>query len=560
VAPGPGRSRRVSEDAGDTGQRQVLRAGAVMAVGTVFSRLSGVVRTALLATALGLGVRADAFNIANTVPNMLYILVAGGVFNAVLVPQLVRSMKHDEDGGDAYVSRVFTVGTVFLFVVTALLVLAAPLLADLFLDSSWDSPDVAAERASSVAFFRYCLPQVFFYGMFVLVGQVLNARGRFGPMMWAPIANNVIAVGVLVTYLLVYGPQDVGGFSTGEELLLGLGSTAGIAVQLLVLLPYLASSGVRIRPRFDLRGSGLGHTLRLGWWTVLFVVVNQLAYTVVVNLGSAGSAAGGTGFTIYSTAFLVAMVPHSVITVSLATAMLPRLSAAAADDDLADLGRTLMSTLRLTLTAMLPFAALLPVVAEDVAHVVLGYGGAAEDYVLLATPLSLFGTGILFFTVHYLVLRGFYALEATRVVFWIQCVVGAVNVTMAIALTRAVDAVDTATALVVAYVCAYAVGVVVSTLVLSRRLGGLDLPSLGGYLGRLLLAVAPAVLAAYAVSRGLHAWWGEDPGNLAALLIASASGLVGGGIVLALARPLRITEASDLIEVVTRRLAARRGR
>jgi putative peptidoglycan lipid II flippase len=530
-----------------------------MAVGTVFSRLSGVIRTALLATALGLGVHADAFNIANTVPNMLYILVAGGVFNAVLVPQLVRAMKHDEDGGDAYVSRIFTVGTLFLLVVTVLLVAAAPLLAELFLDSTWDAPEVAAERESAIAFFRYCLPQVFFYGMFVLVGQVLNSRGRFGPMMWAPIANNVVAVGVLVTYLLVHGPGSSGGFSTGEELLLGLGSTAGIAVQLLVLLPYLARTGVRLRPRFDLRGSGLGHTLRLGWWTVLFVVVNQLAYTVVVNLGSAGSAAGGTGFTIYSTAFLVALVPHSVITVSLATAMLPRLSSAAAEDDLQELGRGLVSTLRVTLTAMLPFAVLLPVVAEDLAAVVLGYGGAADDYTLLTTPLSLFGTGILFFTVHYLVLRGFYALEATRTVFLVQCVVAAVNVTLAIALTRAVDPIDTASALVAAYVAAYAVGVVLSTLVLSRRLGGLPLRGVAGLLGRLLVALVPAVLAAYAVSRGLHAWLGEAPGKPASLLVAVAAGLVGTGLVLALSRPLRITEVTDLVSTVTGRLTRRRA-
>ena len=155
-----------------------------------------------------------------------------------------------------------------------------------------------------IAFARYCLPQVFFYGMFVLVGQVLNARGRFGPMMWAPIANNVVSVAVLTTYLSRFGPADraprsCGGFTAGAEVLLGLGSTLGIVVQFLVLLPYLKAAGFSYRPRFDFRGTGLGHTLRLGVWTVLFVVVNQVAYTVVVRLASSGTvdrpARGGDG-------------------------------------------------------------------------------------------------------------------------------------------------------------------------------------------------------------------------------------------------------------------------
>src|SRR4051794_36641585 len=179
-----------------------------MAAGTVVSRLSGFVRSMLLAAALGTQLHADVFTIANTVPNMLYILLAGGVFNAVLVPQLVRAMEGDPDGGEAYTNRVITLAAVFLAGVTAVLVFAAPLLMRVYLDGSFFTPALAAQRESVIAFARFCLPQVFFYGMFVLLGQVLNARGRFGPMMWAPIANNVISVGVLLVYLLVFGPAS----------------------------------------------------------------------------------------------------------------------------------------------------------------------------------------------------------------------------------------------------------------------------------------------------------------------------------------------------------------
>ena len=314
-------------------RERVLANSAVMAAGTVVSRMSGFVRAGLLAAALGASLHADIFNIANTIPNMLYILLAGGVVNAVLVPQLVRAMRHDADGGEAYTNRIITLAALFLGVVTAALVVVAPWVMSVFLSSCWGEPGMAAQRDSVIAFARFCLPQIFFYGMFVLVGQILNSRGRFGPMMWAPIANNVISIAVLVVYLFVFGPargaEVFGAFSPRQELLLGLGSTVGIAAQLMILVPYLRSAGFRYRPRFDFRGTGLGHTLRLGVWTVLFVIVNQVAYTVVVRLASSGTAScsggstEGTGYTVYSQTFLIMMAPHSIITVSLAPRSFP---------------------------------------------------------------------------------------------------------------------------------------------------------------------------------------------------------------------------------------------
>lgn len=554
-----------AEEPEDAGRRQVLAATALMAAGTVLSRASGVIRAGLLAAALGLGVRAEVFNIANTVPNMLYILLAGGVMNAVLVPQLVRSMANDGDDGEAYVSRVVSVVTVFLVVVSVALVLTAPWIAELYLDSTWNTDAMAAEKASVVAFLRMCLPQVFFYGMFVLLGQVLNARGVFGPMMWAPIANNLVSIGVLVTYLVWFGPAPLAGtqgeYGTGQELLLGLGATAGIVAQFLVLLPYLRASGVRIRPRFDLRGSGLGHTLRLGWWTVLFVIVNQVAYAVVVNLASSGTSQhpDGTGYTVYSNSFLIAMVPHSVITVSLATAILPRLSAAAAGGDLAGLGRQLISTVRLSLVVMLPFAALLPILAPDLAKAVVGYGSASSTYTNLVPTLSLFGVGMVFFTIHYLMLRGFYALEATRAVFFIQCAVGATNIVVALLLVAQATPRQTAPALVLAYIAAYAVGSLVSAVSLSRRLRGLGLRALAPYCIRLLLALAPATGLAWLVSHGLHAWLGTSLGTPVAVLIVVLTAVTGALGVLAMARPLRISEANDVVATLTGRIR-RRGR
>lgn len=553
-------------DGSDGEQRRILANSAVMAAGTVVSRFSGFIRSTLLAAALGAGVGADVFTVANTVPNMLYILLAGGVFNAVLVPQLVRAMKGDADGGAAYVDRVMTLAVLFLGAVTVLLVLAAPAVMDVMLDADYRDPELAAQRQSAIDFARFCLPQVFFYGMFVLVGQVLNARGRFGPMMWAPIANNVIAVSVLVIYLLAFGPasgpEQGGLFTPGQEALLGIGSTVGILAQLVILVPFLGAAGVSYRPRFDFLHTGLGATFRLAVWTVLFVIVNQAAYVVVVRLASGGTAESdeGTGVFVYSSAQLVTMVPHSIITVSLATAILPRLSAHAAGSDLPALGRTLTDTIRAALVVVVPFALLLPVVADDIAQVIWGHGATAAKYHLFETPLALFGVGIVLFTIHYLTLRGFYALELNRTVFFIQCLIAVVNIGLAVWFVGMADAGNTAPALILAYTGAYGVGAAVSFTLLQRRLGSGGLGALVRFVVRLLvaagIATAVTVLAAWVIGGlrdqlpGADSWpWALLEGALVTTVDVAAF--------VVLARLLQLREVTSVLTTVTGRL--RRG-
>ena len=548
-----------------------------MAAGTMVSRFSGYLRSLLLAAALGNLLHADLFTIGNTVPNMLYILLAGGVFNAVLVPQLVRAMAADPDGGEAYTNRIVTLSALFLGAVSVLLVVAAPWVMDVFLSPEYDRPELAEQRDSIVDFARFCLPQVFFYGMFALVGQILNARRRFGPMMWAPIANNLVAIAVLVGYLLHYGPVPeadlLSAYTPAQELWLGLGATAGIAVQLLVLVPFLRAAGVHYRPRFDFRGTGLGHTLRLGLWTVLLVVVNQVAYAIVVRLASGGTAqavdgSGGvaadqaTGYTVYSQTFLIVMVPHSVVTVSLATAMLPLLSGQGNAGDLRALGSSLSRVVRTALAVVVPFAVLLPVVAPDLAAILWNWGAASTTYTLYILSLSLFGAGVVFFTVHYLVLRGFYALELTRTVFLIQCVIAAANIVMAVLLVAVTDPVHTAPALVLAYITAYVVGSALSYLVLRRTLaaggGGLDTAALVRFLVRLLIAAGIAVFAAWGVAMLLPGR--DDPANLVALVRLVVVGAADVLVFVVLARLMRLTEVTEVLDTFARRLTRPSGR
>jgi putative peptidoglycan lipid II flippase len=376
---------------------------------------------------------------------------------------------------------------------------------------------------------------------------------------------------VLVLYLLTvgsaHGSEQCGGYSSGAEALLGIGSTLGIAVQLLVLLPYLRRAGFTFRPRFDLRGSGLGHTFRLGLWTAMFVVVNQIAYTVVVRIASSGTIANatghgatscgvsdhGTGYTVYSGAFLLAMVPHSIITVSLATAMLPRLSAYAADGDLRSLGDSLSATLRSTYALVLPAAALLPILAGDLASIVWGYGASSESYTRFVTSLSLFAIGLFFFTTHYLMLRGFYALEQTRRVFFIQCVVSATNIVAAVALTRDIDPAQTAPRLVLAYAASYAVGAVVSSWQLSRQVGGLAGRRLLRFGTRIGLVVAVSAGVAWLVREGIHHVLDGDD-KLTVLVHLGTIGLAGAGSYLLLARLVHLEEVTEVTSMLTSRL------
>lgn len=533
---------------------RLLRSSAVMAAGTVASRLSGFARAAAIAAALGTLATADVFTIANTIPNSLYILVAGGVLNSVLVPQLVRAMRSDADSGEAYAQRLFSAVTYVLLVATVLAVLLAEPILRVYTDAVWRTPPLREQYDAMVALARFCLPQIFFYGLYVVLGQMLNARDRFGPMMWAPVLNNVVAVAVFGTYLAVKGQKAEGSpWQPWEVALLGLGSTLGIVAQAVVLLPVLHRAGLTPRLRRDLRGHGLGKAGRLGGWTVAFVVLNQLVYLVVVNLASgasgaalaSGSADGG-GYTVYSFAFLLLLVPHAVVTVSLATAMLPSLSRTAAAGDLPGVRGDLLRTLRTAWTVMVPAAALLGVLATPVAQLVFGYGASAETAPLVGQALAAFAPGLVAFTAHYIVLRGYYALEDTRTPFLVQLSIAVTNVGLALGGTAALgDRVAVPVVLAGSWSAAYLVGALVSGMVLRRRLRGRGVGPLLGLLAR----TSAAAVGAAAAARAVQGWAADAIGaggltGAAALLLGL---LVAVPVYLALARLLRLHEVGELL-------------
>lgn len=536
-------------------RQDLVAASKWMALGTVFSRLTGFVRSAMLLWVIGTSLNADIFNNSNTIPTALYILVAGGIFNVVLVPQLVRAMKNDEDRGEAYANRIMTLGLSVLAFATVVLVLLVPVLVRVVFDAKFFTSDFDVQRESAYLMMALCMPQVFFYGAFVLVGQILNARGRFGPMMWAPILNNIVAVGVVGSYAVIFGvSSSKDGFSTDEALLLGLGSTLGIAIQTAVLIPYLRKADFHFRPRFDFRGVGLGHTLRLGMWTLFFIMANQIAFVVVQKLGTKSTVNGGdAGTTVYDIGFLISQVPHGVITVSLATALMPTLAGLAADRLYPRMRLELGRTLRIALVIVAPLAIAIACLGQQTATVLVSFGAAKDNAEPIGHTIQAFGPAMIFFTVHYLMLRGFYATENTRTPFFIQVVIAATNIAAAFVLTSSVGNQKTSMALAFSFGIAYLFGSILSVTLLSRRIGPIFDAEMARFLVRMAVSLAVSagvmvggvwLLDEYAIDKSTIL------GSLTGLLVAGGA---GAGAFLASAKLLRLKEISYLASTLLRR-------
>ncbi|NED98686.1 murein biosynthesis integral membrane protein MurJ [Phytoactinopolyspora halotolerans] len=537
----------------------LLGSSAIMAAGTVVSRVTGFGRAAIIAAALGLTLTADVFNVPNVIPNMLYILVGGGILNSVLVPVLVRAIKNDADGGEAYSQRLFSLAVTVLAAATAIAVLAAPLILRAIVDSRYLEPDMRPFFDNMVTFARFCLPQIFFYGLYVLIGQILNAKGRFGPMMWSPILNNVVAIAVFGVYLVVFGTKSPETFSSSETLLLGLGSTAGVAAQALVLLPVLRQTGFSLRFRTDWKGQGLAEPVKLGMWTFGFVIVNQVAYVFFVNVATSASAAGddGAGYTVYANAMLIMMVPHSVITVSLATALLPRLSDLAADGYLDQVRDRLVSAIRACLAIIIPLGALTAVLAYPLTAMIFDYGSARGQTDMLARTLIALMPGLLAFTVHYLSLRGFYALQDTKTPFFTQVWIAAIMVVWALGITFVSPSPDVVTmTLAAGYSAAYVAGATVSVIRLQQRIGRIALAPLVQHVVRILIPTAIGSTVAWLVWQGWSQLGLLDPlpsmlTHLGDLIVA---GTIGSLVIVALAYAMRIAEVRRAVAMVLARL------
>ncbi|TXL92079.1 murein biosynthesis integral membrane protein MurJ [Streptomyces sp. IB2014 016-6] len=535
----------------------LLKSSAVMAAGTLVSRLTGFVRSALIVAALGAATLGDTFQLAITLPTMIYILTIGGGLNSVFVPQLIRAMKDDEDGGEAYANRLLTLVVVILGSLTALSVFAAPVLVRLMSVSIADNP---AANDVAVVFVRYCLITIFFMGVHVVMGQILNARGRFGAMMWTPVLNNIIIIATLVMFIWVYGTAEDSGMTVASippeaERLLGVGVVLGLTVQALAMIPYLRETGFRIRLRFDWRGHGLGKAAKLAKWTVLFVLANQAGVLVVSQLSTAAGVDSGTqgaGYIAYSNAQLIWGMPQAIITVSVMAALLPRLSRSAHDGDTGAVRDDISQGLRNSAVAIVPVAFSFVALGIPMCTLIFGSSGI-ESARSMGYMLMAFGLGLIPFSVQYVVLRAFYAYEDTRTPFYNTVIVAVVNAAASAVCFLVLPSRWAVVGMAASYGLAYAVGVGIAWRRLKKRLGGdLDGSHVLRTYARLCLASVPGTIAAGSVGYLVLDKLGSE-------VLGSFTALAVGGIVLlacffVVARKLRIEEMNALVGMVRGRL------
>ncbi|MER5683296.1 murein biosynthesis integral membrane protein MurJ [Streptomyces sp. NPDC002205] len=535
----------------------LLKSSAVMAAGTLVSRLTGFVRSLVITAALGAALLGDSFTIAYTLPTMIYILTVGGGLNSVFVPQLVRSMKDDEDGGEAYANRLLTLVMVALGVIVAIAVFAAPLLIHLM--SSTIANDPAADNVATT-FARYCLPTIFFMGVHVVMGQILNARGRFGAMMWTPVLNNIVMIFTFGMFIWVYGTSaesHMGVQTIPPEgiRLLGIGTLLGLVVQALAMIPYLREAGFRFRPRFDWKGHGLGKTVKLAKWTVLFVFANQAGVLVVTQLATAaGKASGrnGAGFLAYSNAQLIWGMPQAIITVSVMAALLPRISRAAHDNDPGAVRDDISQGLRNSAVAIVPVA--FAFLALGVPMCTLLYSSSGTEAARsMGFILMAFGLGLIPYSVQYVVLRGFYAYEDTRTPFYNTVIVAGVNAAASALCYVVLPAQWAVVGMAASYGLAYAVGVGIAWRRLRNRLGGdLDGAHVVRTYARLCLAAIPAAVIGGGVGFALLLGLGEGAfGSLVALISGGAALM---GVFFVAAKRMRIEEINGMVGMVRGRL------
>lgn len=526
----------------------VRRASAALASGTIVSRLLGFANVSVLAWVIGVqGSGPNAFALANQLPTYIYAIVAGGLLSAVLVPHIVKAATQ-VDGGQAFVNRLVTLGVSAFLAATVLATLAAPLIVRLYALGSSDRALDGGGLELAIALAYWCLPQILFYAVYALVGEVLSARGIFGPAAWAPALNNVVMIAVLLIFGAIYGVApdhaDPSTWDGTKIAVIGGGATLGVALQAVLLVFFWRRTGLRFRPDFRWRGAGLGAPARAAGWVFGMVLIVQLTNLVQTNVAGRADDSDAS-LAVLRVTWLIFMLSHSIIAISIATPYFTRMSTAVRDGDTAGLRADLSASLRTIgmlvagagaalAAAALPFSRFF---ADD------ADGARAIGLVLLA-----FLVGLVPFSTLYVVQRAFYALGDTRTPFLLQIVQAVIFIAAALTLLVAPSpwiaaGIGLATSLSVI------VQAIAGAVILRRRLGGG-----GSGIARRFGVFALATIPAAAVGVGVLALFGgfadgfATAGRLEGIVTTA---IVGAAAILTFFAVLAATRAPELRGVLT---------
>jgi putative peptidoglycan lipid II flippase len=544
------------------------RSSAIMAAGTLVSRFLGFAKTWMLGAALGLGSTVnDTFINANNLPNLIFLLVAGGVFNAVLVPQIIKASKAPDRGAD-YISRLLTLAVLVLLALTALVTLAAPLVIDLTTQGYSEQ-----QKALAVTFAFWCLPQIFFYGLYAMLTQVLNAHGAFGPAMWAPILNNLVAIAGLGMFIWILGanitnPHTVDNWGPTQTFLIAGFSTFGVIAQTAILLIPVFRLRLGLRPRFGWRGVGLGQAAKLSVWTLATAAVGQLAFLYVMriatipgaerlrlsNAGNTVAAAVLPGNAVLEVASQLYLLPHSIIALSLATVLFNRMTRASQDGNKAELRDALSHGLRTMAVATVFGALALFALAGPLG--MFFSGGNPQDGVMLAQTLTILALSTPFLSANFMMSRVFYANEDARTPLYVQLWLAVIYVVGAFFI-QFLPVGQIIYAIAILYTLGNILSVVISVMFLRRLLGHLDGPRIANSYIRMGYAGLGSALAGAGALWLLGSYradgfaWSSRPAALVTVIVVGPVMLLA---YLVLLRVFHVTELRDLLRPLMGRL------
>ncbi|WP_159700384.1 murein biosynthesis integral membrane protein MurJ [Arthrobacter sp. 18067] len=544
------------------------RSSAIMAAGTLVSRFLGFAKTWMLGAALGLGSTVnDTFINANNLPNLIFLLVAGGVFNAVLVPQIIKASKAPDRGAD-YISRLLTLAVLVLLALTALVTLAAPLVIDLTTQGYSEQ-----QKALAVTFAFWCLPQIFFYGLYAMLTQVLNAHGAFGPAMWAPILNNLVAIAGLGMFIWILGanitnPHTVDNWGPTQTFLIAGFSTFGVIAQTAILLIPVFRLRLGLRPRFGWRGVGLGQAAKLSVWTLATAAVGQLAFLYVMriatipgaerlrlsNAGNTVAAAVLPGNAVLEVASQLYLLPHSIIALSLATVLFNRMTRASQDGNKGELRDALSHGLRTMAVATVFGALALFALAGPLG--MFFSGGEKQDGVMLAQTLTILALSTPFLSANFMMSRVFYANEDARTPLYVQLWLAVIYVVGAFFI-QFLPVGQIIYAIAILYTLGNILSVVISVVFLRRMLGHLDGPRIANSYIRMGYAGLGSALAGAAALWLLGSYradgfaWSSRPAALVTVVVVGPVMLLA---YLVLLRVFHVTELRDLLRPLMGRL------
>ncbi|TDD56836.1 murein biosynthesis integral membrane protein MurJ [Saccharopolyspora elongata] len=528
------------------GKPSLLKASGSMAIATLTSRITGFLWKLMLAGAIGFAVENDSFNVANTMPNMVFELLIGGVLTSVVVPVLVRAKKSDADGGERFVQTLMTLATVVLALGTLVAMLCTPILTWALVTES-----DASNRDLVSAFAYLLLPQIFFYGISALVGAILQAKQIFSPPAWAPVVNNLVVIATIGAYVLLPGRLTIDPVSMTDAhlLVLGVGVTLGVVCQAAVQVPALRKTGFRFRWRWgwDPRLSEFGG---LALWMLGYVAVSQVGLWALTRVAT--GAAGGALST-YTYAWMLLQLPYGVIGFSIMTAILPRMSAAAADGDNAKVIGDLSLGNRLSTVTLLPISAVMTALGVPLA--VALFTTAKPDLLEQANTLGLglavSAFGVLPYALTMMQMRTFNAFNDARTPTLIMVVMTVVKVLMAFALPSVLAPEHVVFGLCFVNSFTFVVGWLVGEAWLRHRLGPLGSRRFLVTLAKTLTASVLGGLVAWASTLGVDALIPGTAGAGTGWLQLIVGVLVGFAAIFGLMSLLRVTELQPAIGRLT---------